>query len=60
MSKGPFTSSVSDNSAVVLAILFSLKTMELLDNGLHPHSGVTPLFSSENSISSVITDLSQR
>ena len=36
--------SVSDNSAMVLAILFSLKRMELLDNGLQPNSGATPLF----------------
>ena len=31
-----------DNSAMTLAILFSLKTMELLEDGLHPQSGVTP------------------
>ena len=30
---------------MTLAILFSLKTMELLENRLQPHSGVTPLFS---------------
>ena len=34
-----------DNSAMTLVILVSLKTMELLKNGLQPHSGVTPLFS---------------
>ena len=34
-----------DNSAMMLAILFSLKSVELLKNGLQPHSGVTPLFS---------------
>ena len=34
-----------DNSAMKLAILFSLKTMESLKNGLQPNSGVTPLFS---------------
>ena len=30
---------------MMLAILFSLKTMESLQNGLQPHSGATPLFS---------------
>ena len=30
---------------MMLAILFSVKTMELLENGLQPYSGVTPLFS---------------
>ena len=34
-----------DNSAMTLAILFSLKSMESLENRLQPHSGVTPLFS---------------
>ena len=34
-----------DNSTMTLAILFSLKSMETLENGLQPHSGVTPLFS---------------
>ena len=34
-----------DNCAKTLAILFSLKTMESLENGLQPHSGETPLFS---------------
>ena len=34
-----------DNSPMTLAILFSLKTMESLQNGLKPYSGVTPLFS---------------
>ena len=29
----------------MLVILFSLKTMESLENGFQPHSGVTPLFS---------------
>ena len=29
---------------MTLAILFSLKTMGSLENGLQPHSGVTPLF----------------
>ena len=30
---------------MTLAILVSLKTMESLENGLQPNSGVTPLFS---------------
>ena len=30
---------------MTLAILFSLKTMESLENGLQPYSGVTPLIS---------------
>ena len=34
-----------DNSAMTLAILFSLKTEELLENGLQTHSRATPLFS---------------
>ena len=34
-----------DNSAMTLVILFSLKTVELFNNGLQPHSGVTPLCS---------------
>ena len=33
-----------DNSVVNLAILFSLTTMELLENDLQSHSGETPLF----------------
>ena len=32
-------------SAMMLAILFSLKTMESLENGFQPQSGATPLFS---------------
>ena len=44
-SKGTFTPNVSVNVVIMLAILFSLKTMKLLENGLQPHSGVTPLFS---------------
>ena len=35
----------SDNSAMTLAILFSLKSVESLENRLQPHSGETPLFS---------------
>ena len=34
-----------DDSAMTLAILFSLKRMESLENALQPHSGATPLFS---------------
>ena len=34
-----------DNSAMTLAILFSLKSVESLENRLQPHSGVTPFFS---------------
>ena len=34
-----------DNSAMILAALFSLETMESLENGLQPESGVTRLFS---------------
>ena len=34
-----------DNSAMTLAILFSLKSVESLENRLQPHSGATPLFS---------------
>ena len=30
---------------MTLAILFSLKSVESLENRLQPHSGVTPLFS---------------
>ena len=43
--KGPFTPRVSDNSAMRLVIPFLLKTMESLENGLQPQSGLTPLFS---------------
>ena len=34
-----------DNSAMMLAILFSLKSVQLLENRLQPHSGATALFS---------------
>ena len=33
----------SDNFALTLAILFSLKTIVSLKNGLQPHPGVTPI-----------------
>ena len=33
------------NAAVTLVILFSLKTMECLENGLQPQPGATPLYS---------------
>ena len=42
---GLFTQSISVNVAIKLAILFSLKTMESLKNGLQPYSGATQLFS---------------
>ena len=34
-----------DIAAMTLAILFSLKTMESLENGLQTQSGAIPLFS---------------
>ena len=34
-----------DDDAMMLAILFSLKTMESLENGLQTQSGETPVFS---------------
>ena len=34
-----------DNAAMTLAILFSLKSMESLENGLQTQSGATPLIS---------------
>ena len=43
--KGPFRPSVSVNVAMTLAILLSLKTMELLKNRVATHFGVIPLFS---------------
>ena len=45
MCKGPFTPSDTDNAEMMLAILLSLKIMELLQNGLQPYSGATPLIS---------------
>ena len=45
VSYGLFIPNVSVNAVMTLAILFSLKTMESLENGLQPHSGATPLFS---------------
>ena len=36
---------VSDDTAMILVMLFSLKTMESLENGLQSHSVVTLLFS---------------
>ena len=41
----PFTRSISEKPAIVLAILFSLKTMKSLENRLQTHSSMTPLFS---------------
>ena len=43
--EGPFTLSVSVYSAIMLAILFSWKTLELLQNRVTIHFCVTPLFS---------------
>ena len=43
--KGPFTLSVSGKAVMALAILFLLKTVGLLENGLQTHSGATLLFS---------------
>ena len=42
---GPFTPSVSVNAAMTLVILFSLKTVESLQNGLQTYSEATSLFS---------------
>ena len=60
--KGPFTPSVSVNAAMTLAILFSLKTMELLQNGVATDFLETLLFlmravllASSQSCCSVIT-----
>ena len=44
--------STCDNSAITLAILFSLKPVDLLGNGLQPQSGVN-----ENRIASVVIAL---
>ena len=35
----------SDNFVMMLAILFSVKTIESLENGYQPYSGATPMFS---------------
>ena len=43
--KGVFIPSISVNTAMTLAILFSLKTMESLQNGFATHFQVTPLIS---------------
>ena len=47
-----------NNSAMMLVILFSLKTMESLQNGVVTHFRVTPLFFNKNSIASVLAALS--
>ena len=44
---------------MVLVILFLLKTMESLENGLQPQSGPTPIVLNENRIASFIAELSQ-
>ena len=46
--KGPFTPSLSINADMTLAMLLSLKPMELLQNGLLPYSGAAPLFLMEH------------
>ena len=43
--EGPLTPSVSVKAAMTLAILFSLKTMESIQNGVVTHFRATPLFS---------------
>ena len=43
--KGPFIPSISVNAVMTLTILFSLKTMESLQNGFATHFQVTLLFS---------------
>ena len=45
-----------EHSAMMIVILFSLKSMEMLENGLQPQSGVTIVFN-ENRIASVIAAL---
>ena len=44
-----------DNSVMMLVILFSLKTMELLQNEVATHFQVTPLFFNENTCRSIDT-----
>ena len=45
LTKGPFTPGVSVNVAKMPVIQLSTKTIESLQNGLQPYSGVNPLFS---------------
>ena len=54
--KGPFIPSVSVNAAMTLSILFSLKTIQLLQNGFAPFSSDSIVFN-ENRIASVIAAL---
>ena len=49
-----------DNYAMMLAILFSLKTMDLLDNGMHPYYWSDSIVFNENSIAGVMAELWQR
>ena len=57
--KGPFTPSVGVNAAMMLAILLSLKTMESPQNEVaNPFSSDSIVFN-ENSIASLIAELSQ-
>ena len=48
-----------DNSVMTLVILVLLKSMQLLQNGLQPHSEATPLLSMTKGSLSVIPELSQ-
>ena len=45
------------NSVITLAILFSFKSVESLENRLQSHSVATPLFSVRKEIASAITEL---
>ena len=49
-----------DNSAMTLAILFSLKTRKLLQIEVATHFQATPFLFNENSVASVIAEWSQR
>ena len=43
--RAPLHQESASTLQMTLMILFSLKTIESLENGLQTHSGVTPLFS---------------
>ena len=43
--RGPFDPRIDVNAMMILAILLLLKRMELLQNGLQPHSQATQLIS---------------
>ena len=58
--KRPFTKRLHQcgkNSAMMLAILFSLKILEALENELQPHCH--SIVFNENTVASVIAELSQ-